>query len=90
MKRAPLDTLPGQLKTLGLVMFSVAINAVIGLSGYFGVNSPRLNVRRLLCLWLTVFFYYNLIFRFYVHMGWAVWTEEQWFYCHFPILSSCF
>jgi hypothetical protein len=47
MNREPIETLSGQLKILGPVAFSIAINTMIGISGYFGVKSPRLNVRRL-------------------------------------------
>jgi hypothetical protein len=69
MNRAPFETLPGKCKILGLVTFSLAITVVIGLGGYFSINSPRLNLRRLSCLWLTVFFYSNLIFWSDLHLG---------------------
>jgi hypothetical protein len=45
---APFDEWLGRIRLIGLAAFSGAIDCMMGLSGYFGIASPRISVRRIL------------------------------------------
>jgi hypothetical protein len=72
-----------------MVCFSISVNSLIAISGYFGVTS-QFNSRRLFCLWLTVFFYVNVGVRYATWEKVIGWSEDWWFTCWFPICKPAY
>jgi hypothetical protein len=71
-------------------LFSTSINALLLISGYFGVNS-RFNPRRLFMLWVSIWVYTNTGTKVAEYVEWIGHDWEFfWYICHFPILQGSY
>jgi len=82
------NTWPGRINRIGMVLFSMSLASMIGLSGYFGITSPRLNFSRLFRTWLTAAVYVRVGFKIFLSLGWAKWTDYFWLVYHFPAMCG--
>jgi hypothetical protein len=89
MNNYPAATRAGFTFRILQAWFSISVNSLISLSGYFGVTS-RFNRRRLICLWLQISFYVNFGIQFALYRGKLKWDEGWWFMSRFPILRPAY
>jgi hypothetical protein len=65
------------------VLFEPAVNGMVGLSGLF---MTRVNIRRLVCLWLMLWFYNYLWYQVMPCMGLGRWAK--WRHIYTPLLNG--
>jgi hypothetical protein len=89
MNNYPSGTRAGRVFRAVQAWFTISVDALVGLSGYFGVTS-RFNGRRLACLWLQVWFYVNVGVALARHRGTLRWDEGWWLTVRFPLMRSAY
>jgi hypothetical protein len=67
------------------VFFTTGNNGLVALSGYFGVTSRGLNIRRLIVLYLIVVFYCYALVLFVNVFHWKEWYRRTKVWARYPL-----